>query len=464
MIVVISDLHFEEEASDIICGEDERPPLIFRRNLHPRAYREFIAGVADQARCRRVRNFDLVIAGDLFDFDRTLLWFEDELRPYVSLSSFAPPLEAKLLRILDAIASEPVVKGALDCFQLLSQGRYRPREDDLSSNEELDFPAERISIHYLPGNHDRLANATASVRRRIRALLGLSGDASFDHKILFDDPAALVRHGHEYDPNCFALDISGQANIPLDLPEAAYAEPVFGDFITIDVAVQLPYLFRKKYGDQQIFHDKVLSSLYLRLLQLDDVRPQSALLAYLLDASSGDFTEEQAWERLVPVFEMLLDRIHSDRYFRQWMRQRANSWTPALLDLSRGMLKVGAGGNRIAREFARVLAHHFLGGATERPELVARREDAVKRGAARFVLAGHTHFPQVSLIASDALGDRFYINTGTWRTHIPATPDQRAFGQMKALTYVLLSASNEAPQDAGPNLGCFNYWTAYTSL
>ena len=51
MIAVISDLHFEEEASDIISGDGKQ--IIFRRNLDPRAYRSFIARMAEEARRRR---------------------------------------------------------------------------------------------------------------------------------------------------------------------------------------------------------------------------------------------------------------------------------------------------------------------------------------------------------------------------------------------------------------------------
>ena len=47
MIVVISDLHFEEEASDLIPGRGGRPDVICHRNLNPRAYRNFIAQMAE---------------------------------------------------------------------------------------------------------------------------------------------------------------------------------------------------------------------------------------------------------------------------------------------------------------------------------------------------------------------------------------------------------------------------------
>src|SRR5579872_1791858 len=299
MIVVISDLHFEEEASDVVPGRGGRPDVIFRRNLNPRAYRNFIAQMAEQVERRKIKEFQLVIAGDLFDFSRTTLWFADEVRPYVSLAEVNEPLEQKTLRILDATAKEPSVKEALEVFQLLAKGRYRTAEID--DGEERDFPVDRIEFLFFPGNHDRLSNATPAIRKRVLELLGLKGSAEFPHYFLANDPAVLIRHGHEYDHKNFAVDLEKSESIPLDVPEEGYSNANFGDFITIDVAVRLPYLFRRKYGDQAILDDPVMTKLYERLLQFDDVRPQSALFDYLLDDSDGHYSAEEAWERLVPV-------------------------------------------------------------------------------------------------------------------------------------------------------------------
>src|SRR5215471_12168909 len=142
MIVVISDLHFEEEASDVIPGRGRRPDVIFRRNLNPRAYRGFIAQMAEQVARRKAKEFQLVIAGDLFDFSRTTRWFSDKLRPYVSLDNVNAQLEQKTLGILEATAKEPSVKEALAVFHLLANGRYRTTET--ADSEERDFPADRI--------------------------------------------------------------------------------------------------------------------------------------------------------------------------------------------------------------------------------------------------------------------------------------------------------------------------------
>jgi UDP-2,3-diacylglucosamine pyrophosphatase LpxH len=460
MIVVISDLHFEEEASDVIPGRNGHSDVIFRRNLNPRAYRNFIAQMAEQAERRRIRDFQLVIAGDLFDFNRTTLWFEDQMRPYVSLSKVGGGLEQKILRILEATAKEPPVKEALGVFQLLSQGRYQAPES--SGSGERDFPAKNIEIYYFPGNHDRVSNATPAVRGRIRQLLGLKGSAAFRHYFLASDPAVLIRHGHEYDDNNFAIDLERATTIPLDVPEAGYSDANFGDYITIDIAVRLPYLLRRKYGDQQILEDTVLVKLYERLLQFDDVRPQSALFDYLLDDSAGDYSAEEAWERLVPIVEDLLDEIHNQGFFRYWLRRQAKPWARAELEAARGLLKLGGWRNRASREAARKISRFMLGGDMARPELIAQREELMQRNKVRLVVAGHTHNPEVCLIGSDKKSDRFYINTGTWRNRIPSTPDQRTFGRMKALTYLTLFSSKEDIKLGHSTFGAFDYWTGCT--
>ena len=330
-------------------------------------------------------------------------------------------------------------------------------------DRERDFPAERISIQYLSGNHDRLANATPRIRRRIRELLGLDGDAQFAHLTTFPDPAVLIRHGQEYDRNNFCEDLGQhfgvRQSIPLELPEDFYSGASFGDFITIDVAVRLPYLFRREYGDAEILRDRVLAALYLRLLQFDDVRPQSALLDYLLDTSGGQFSAEDAWERLVPVLQELLSEIHDNRFLRYWLARRAKPWAPAELEAARALLKIGPWRNRLSREVSRRLGHFFLGGDDDRPELFAMREQVITSGEMKLVIAGHTHVPAVELIASDEKADRFYINSGTWRNRIPATPDRRTFGRIKALTYVMLLSAEE---DTAGQSGAFDYWTGYT--
>ncbi|MFL6436813.1 MAG: metallophosphoesterase family protein [Terriglobales bacterium] len=455
MIAVISDLHFEEEASDVITGGDKQ--IIFRRNLDPKGYRSFISHMADEARRRQAQTFELVIAGDLFDFNRTTLWFRNDLRPYVRLEEISVELEQKILAILNAIACEPPVEKTLELFRNLSAGSYLAHDRNSQTWVKQDFPCP-AKITCLSGNHDRLANASAAVRKRICELIGAEDDKPFPHYALFADPDALIRHGHEYDKSNFAIDLPDNELIPLEIDETGYSSANFGDFITIDVAVRLPYLFRRKYGDKEILHDPVLESLYLRLLQFDDVRPQSALLDYMLDTSGGNFSAEEAWEKFVPVIQDMLSEIHDNKFFRYWLGRRAKPWAPAELEVARGLLQMGGWRNRPAREAARKITHFMMGGEPDQPQLAAMREELVQNNKVRVILAGHTHSPEVCLIKSDQSGDRFYINTGTWRDVIPSTPDRRTFGRMRALTYVTLYSKREHDDSCSS----FDYWTGFT--
>lgn len=458
MIAVISDLHFEEEASDVIPGRPGEE-LRFRRNPDPKVFASFVAHMADEVRRRKAREFNLVLAGDLFDFNRTTLWFRDELRPYVANGRFSPALEAKVLRILDAIVSEPPVAEAIQCFRDLATGTYR--EMGPGKRRQRDFPC-KVKLTLLAGNHDRIINASRLIRSRVRKLLGLGGDGPFDRYALFDDPQVLIRHGHEYDPVNFAVDLSHDRSIPLKVPERGYDEANFGDVITIDIASRLPVLLRNRYGDRKVQKDRVLRSIYLRLLQFDDVRPQSALLDYLLDPSDENFTPEEAWERLVPVIEDLMQEIHHNAFFLYCLQRKAKPWAPAELEVARGLLKLGAWKNWAARETARKVSHFFLGGDQPDPQLFAQREELLRKNKVRLVISGHTHTPCVTLLKSDRSGDRFYINSGTWRSVIPSTPDQRTFGRMRALTYVLLFARREQEKRDGKRTNSFDYWTGFT--
>ncbi|HEU5235218.1 MAG TPA: hypothetical protein VFU50_20340, partial [Terriglobales bacterium] len=221
MIAVISDLHFEEEASDVISGNGKQ--IIFRRNLEPKAYQGFIAHMANEVRRRKAKSFELVIAGDLFDFNRTTLWFQDDARPYTALNETSPELEQKLLGILNATAKEPPVAKTLELFRDLASGKYRSGDPNREGSAVDAFPCP-VKITCLAGNHDRVANATPAIRNRIGELIGMPVSQPFPHYRLLDEPDALIRHGHEYDSTNFALDLPGNAPIPLEVDEAGYSQ------------------------------------------------------------------------------------------------------------------------------------------------------------------------------------------------------------------------------------------------
>jgi len=85
----------------------------------------------------------------------------------------------------------------------------------------------------------------------------------------------------------------------------------------------------------------------------------------------------------------------------------------------------------------------------------------------RAVIAGHTHEPQVALLDATSGVERYYIDTGTWRNRVPATPDEGGFGQLKALTYVVAYGRDEDPGKEQPPAGSaklwsLDYWSGFT--
>ena len=75
MLVVISDLHFEEEQSRDIEGPGPHPPIRISRNIRLNAFSKIFDRLSEQARRDGAHKMNLVLAGDIFELHRTALWF-----------------------------------------------------------------------------------------------------------------------------------------------------------------------------------------------------------------------------------------------------------------------------------------------------------------------------------------------------------------------------------------------------
>ena len=95
---------------------------------------------------------------------------------------------------------------------------------------------------------------------------------------------------------------------------------------------------------------------------------------------------------------------------------------------------------------------------------LAAKESVIQSAESQFLVAGHTHVPAVELIASEASGERYYVDTGTWRNRLPATPDYDGFGRLKALTYVVFYGPDEDTglEQLGNKVSSMDYWNGFT--
>lgn len=471
MLVVLSDLHFVEESSHYLEGAETLArlaiPVRYSHNLPARPFQQLAIRLADEAVRNKAERLDLVLAGDVFDLHRTAMWFNDNPtneRPYVAATPEAvnPALEALLIRIIDAIAKESMVAETLDVFKLFANGRYRDQNNVLRK-----FPVP-ITLHHIVGNHDRMGNATAAIRKRIRHHLGLPEDVHpFEHVLIFEQEQTLVRHGHEYDRYNFAHDHSKGGSIATNLAEKQYVAPAFGDFVTIDIASRLPYEFRAYHGEATIATTPLLRHLYLRLLEFDDLRPMAAMFNYFSHMPDEWFKEKEVWAAIEPVLMGMLDALYDDPYLQKWLSIYNKRWRLDEIDIIQLFLrlkvwrKVGVPINVVKKisDLGLKRARNKMGAET-----YAVREEGVKNGRFRFVVAGHTHQPNVSLLDHNNNKEYYFIDTGTWRNRIPVTADFKAFGRLKTLTYVTIYGGRENPgtNPTSAESASFDYWSGVT--
>jgi UDP-2,3-diacylglucosamine pyrophosphatase LpxH len=432
MIVVLSDLHFTEAQSTEI-GD-----FHFNRNIPYETFRGFFREVKDYAKANRIKSLDLVLAGDILEITRSGIWFEGVDRPYIACQDVHPGSsnEATILRILDSINQEKNVSETLDLFRNI--------------NEKFDIPAR---LHYILGNHDRLANATPAVRAKTRALFGLNQDEDpFERYLIFyqqnGKPFCLVRHGHIYDPVNFSLRIDKMDVIPTELPDDAYDHACLGDITTVEFGAALPHVFQQVYGKSEIINNKHLSALYQRLIEFDDVRPNQALLSFLF--STPGVKKRKTWKLMKPCFESIIRSLQNNPQFKKEISRLAviPVWKKVLVmgllnsgviihDLPYWLVK------RLIKMVSKQIKQKSQSKWVKREALVSDKDSGLK-----CVVSGHTHTPEVTLISARHGEDRFYINTGTWRNVIPATKNFKNFSRLKSMTKLMIFQPDENPDQS----------------
>jgi UDP-2,3-diacylglucosamine pyrophosphatase LpxH len=441
MIVVLSDLHFSEAQSTQI-GQHR-----FNRNLPPEAYQAYFSELNQYAKANQIDKIDLVLAGDVLEISRSGIWLEGDCRPYINNQDVQPgsDVEAVILKILDAIENEDKVAETLVAF--------RNRQEYF----EMD-----VELHLILGNHDRLANATPATRDKVRVMFGINGTSRRidNYRIFYDDrgkPFCLVRHGHEYDPTNFSLNVRKKETIPTGFSIEAYDKAVLGDITTSEFGAALSQLFRQEYGEETILGSKKRMALYQRLMEFDDVRPTTAWLAYLF--STPGVKKKKTWKLIKPAFTKVINILAFHEQFHATLRQSA-SLSPIIRVLLMTVLRSGVFKKGIPywmmKQIMKIVSRNIKVKSqvkwAKREALFEEDETALK-----CVVSGHTHFAEVSLITAKNQNEQYYINTGTWRNVIPATGKFKYFGRLKALTKVILFYPSEKDGAEGHRDWSFQY-------
>ena len=426
MIIVMSDLHFAENSS-LAIGEHS-----FNHNLPPEVYRAFFSEIHEFIRNDNIEDIDLVLAGDIFEITRSALWQKDHLRPYAHNDEVTEgsELEARINEIMDAIAADRRVAATLDIFRNLTVQLRRP-----------------VRIHYIPGNHDRLLNASRRVRNRTRGFLGMEpSDLPFDNQYLHQtngETKILIRHGHEYDPANFGVDVRLWPEIPTLIDKKYYDRPNLGDIVTTDIAAKLPILFKEYYTEEDILKDQDLSILFQRLIDFDNVRPSNALINFLF--STPGFSMKEVWRLIEPVFVKMLD----DLAFSPQIGSQMITFG-GLTGFSAASLKALLKTRLWRGGLPFWMIKTLLSPVSRRSKIedqsdIILKEECLRKpnSPIRCIVSGHTHNPTVQLMKVEKGIETYYINTGTFRNVITATPNLRDFGRLRSKARVLIFKQGE---------------------
>ena len=422
MLIVLSDLHFSETKSSQIG------PHRFNRNLPAETYHAYFEEVNKFAIANDIQKVDLVLAGDILEISRSAIWLEEGYRPYIDNDAIESGSgeEATVLKIIKAICADEDVSQTFDLLRQI--------------DNHFDMP---VNVHLILGNHDRLANATPEIRETVRNLFGLSGgDSLFNHHMILEDskgnPFCLVRHGHEYDRTNFSVDVLERNAIATFIPESVYGRSALGDITTIEFGASLPWLFIKRYGEDAILKDPVLMALYQRLMEFDDVRPTTAWLSFLFSTPGVD--QKRTWELMKPCFTEIINNLSTNQQFLITLKQ-----TAALGIISRWVLMVILRSGLFKDGMPYWLVRMIMNRVSQTIKLRSQAEWAKyeelildEESGCKCVISGHSHFGEVALLSAKQGDERYYINTGTWRNVIPATPYYDDFGRLKALTKVMV--------------------------
>lgn len=416
MLVFISDLHF----ADGTAGE---------HNIPPRAFDYFFQDLNAIVREKKnaIQEIKLVFLGDIFDLLRTWNWFgyPTAERPWGKPEK-ENALKVHTETIFDDITGHPDNKKSLKKIR------------DYAAGMQEKWPHLNPELIYVPGNHDRLADAFASVRQKVCDCLGLAHDPAqgFPHHRTFPAYGVFARHGHEFDVYNYE---GGSTHSPAD-----YQRVPIGDPITTELVSRLSFELHNRLAQTNLPPDEQ-KRIIKNFQEIDNVRPLAAVIEWLL----YQVKEKPSW--LVDAIEEAVDAVirhfNNLEFVNAWYK-RHDKWLDPFDKADQIQIAL-----YILEKFKVFSLEKLFALATKaegmhfKDELrhAAPDEPALLDPAVRYVVYGHTHEPLVAPMRVRSSREQIYLNTGTWRTRHQKSDRDASFVSWKNMTYAIFYQEEERP-------------------
>ena len=440
MLIIVSDLHF----SDGTCARSVAPKAseLFCDRVRELA---FNASWDRDGVYRPIDTIEIVLMGDILDPLHSTLWLETPLgspgcvRPWSDPT--LPGYAALLQRITRAMIEEN--RAGLEALGRLPRGEIVALPP--AANGHPDFLAKervspRVRMYYTVGNHDWYYHlpgpAFNAMRTEIIELLGLSNPLdNFPWKIeeygplqqIFTDYRVYGRHGDIFDDFNFDKEKGRDA-------------ASLGDAFTMQV------LNRYAVKVQQEFGSSIPPAIEESLHRLANVRPILATPLWINAQIKQNTGSRALQNKLKKVWDELADEFLQIDF----VRGQDKTFQFDLVDAMELVIKISkhVSFNTID-ELVAWVREHLWGGEISFANH-ALREPAFLKNEARYIVYGHTHYPEI--ISLDLVDNQpgaegqIYFNSGTWHSFYDLAiknPDQKRFVPFQAMTYLTFYQQHE---------------------
>ena len=436
MLVFISDLHFV----DGTAGEHNTPWRAFDY------FFDDLEGIVNRPSNKgKIKEIKIVLLGDIFDLLRTERWFEPILEPERPWGNRPKEIEDHALEIFKEIVNHKNEGKGVDNPKALEIIRNRLKK--LREKCKLDYPAV---LEFIPGNHDRLTNhpGCTRLRQQVRERLGLfqfPEDRLF-LRVFFDpDYGVMARHGHEFDRYNYEGGTS--------FTEEDYQRVPIGDPITTELIARLPFQLKKYLEEETTLGKDVIDTVVRNFQEIENVRPFSAVIEWLLYQVQQTRTLKEHIENVVDI---VIKRFNELDFVKSWY-DRHDKWLDPFDEADKIQAVL-----YLMEKFKVFPTEKLLSLAMKAQEffykddlLEAAPDEFYFDPRVRYVVHGHTHDPLVMPIRTRDSTEHIYLNTGTWRTRYQKATRDRSFISWKNMTYLIFYTKEERDAD----YPVFETWT-----
>lgn len=342
-------------------------------------------------------------------------------------------MEVHALTLFDAITDHP---GNRRTFQVIRQSVA-----DLQDRCQLSAPAR---LFYVPGNHDRLVNRYPRLRHKVCDCLGIPPawhDPAdlFPHTYENPDYGVFARHGHEYDSYNYE---GGRA-----YTEEDYQRVPIGDPITTDLVARLPYALAQRLEAIPGLAPETKQTLKRNFQEIENVRPLSAVIKWLLYQVEENRTLKETIEDTV---HEVMEYFEGLDFVQDWYdrHDKWESWQDDA-DKIQAFLFLLRNFKFYRTEKLLELADKAQPYFVKDDLLAAAPGEYLHLDSSRFryVVYGHTHDPLLSPVRSISAFphnlEQVYLNTGTWRGRYFKSTADDSFISWKNMTSVIFYQSGE---------------------